>query len=328
MKLPAIMLLAITAALAYTATVAAGPTVTATQDDDGVTVSVDGELFTRYLIRSGTRPVLWPIIGPNGQPMTRSYPIGEAQEGESRDHVHHRSMWIGYEGFNETDTWTEPGSGGKVYPKGSEVHQEFVRVESEGSAAVIVTRNQWRNAEGEPICQDLRTMRFGADDDSDSRWIDYQIDIEASAGPLRIADSKEGFFALRVASSMKVDAGGGGEFVLSNGLRNDPAWGKSAAWIDYHGPVGGETMGIAILSHPSSYRPEPRWHVRPYGLLSANPFGELAFTGDRRRVTNRPLRATIPAGDSITFRYLVIFHRGDEKEADIAGRFAKFAASQ
>ena len=32
-----------------------------------------------------------------------------------------------------------------------------------------------------------------------------------------------------------------------------------------------EHQGIAILKHPESYRHPTRWHVRSYGLFSANP---------------------------------------------------------
>ena len=37
--------------------------------DRGVTINLDGKLFTEYLIKSGNKPILWPIIGPTGKPM-------------------------------------------------------------------------------------------------------------------------------------------------------------------------------------------------------------------------------------------------------------------
>jgi hypothetical protein len=43
--------------------------------DGGMAVNIDGELFTKYLTKSGNKPVLWPIIGPTGTPMTRAYPL-------------------------------------------------------------------------------------------------------------------------------------------------------------------------------------------------------------------------------------------------------------
>ncbi|HEX3870303.1 MAG TPA: DUF6807 family protein, partial [Pirellulales bacterium] len=66
---------------------------TVEENDRGVTVNVDGKLFTEYLIKSGTKPILWPIIGPTGAKMTRAYPM-ETVEGEKQDHPHHRSLWF------------------------------------------------------------------------------------------------------------------------------------------------------------------------------------------------------------------------------------------
>ena len=59
----------------------------------GAVVKIDGQLFTEYLVRSGTKPILWPIIGPTGKPMTRDYPLRD-RAGEKTDHPHQRSLWF------------------------------------------------------------------------------------------------------------------------------------------------------------------------------------------------------------------------------------------
>ena len=46
--------------------VASAAEVTTEKTDRGVVVKVDGKLFTEYLIRSGAKPILWPVIGPTG----------------------------------------------------------------------------------------------------------------------------------------------------------------------------------------------------------------------------------------------------------------------
>ena len=67
--------------------------VTAEPSDKGVVVKIDGELFTEYLVDAGLEPklgpILWPIIGPTGKPMTRCHPMAEGA-GERKDHPHHR----------------------------------------------------------------------------------------------------------------------------------------------------------------------------------------------------------------------------------------------
>ena len=52
--------------------------VTAERTDRGVVVKIDGELFTEYLTKAGHQPALWPVIGPTGKAVTRSYPLGAA----------------------------------------------------------------------------------------------------------------------------------------------------------------------------------------------------------------------------------------------------------
>src|SRR6185295_7073001 len=131
-------------------------------------------------------------------------------------------------------------------------------------------------------------------------------------------DTKEGSFGVRMASSIRVDSKQGGEIVNSDGLTNQAAWGKPAAWVDYHGPVDGETWGIAILNHPSSFRYPTYWHVRTYGLFAANPFGIHDFTGS----TDGSF--TLAAGKSIELKYRVLLHKGDEKSGNVAEAFATY----
>ena len=51
----------------------------------GAVVKIDGQLFTEYVTLSENKPILWPIIGPTGQKMTRDYPM-LTTEGETHDH--------------------------------------------------------------------------------------------------------------------------------------------------------------------------------------------------------------------------------------------------
>lgn len=294
------------------------------QEEDGITINIDGELFTRYLTKSGPRPVLWPVIGPSGTPMTRAYPVAEGPTDEVKDHPHHRSVWIGYEGVNEVDFWHEEASGPKPYPKGQQRHREFVRSDCDGKTATIVATNDWLDHEGKKICEDVRVWTFGTD--GELRWLDCQFVLTASEGELRLADSKEGFFAVRVAHSMAVDTKQGGRIVNSRGQSDAAAWAQPAEWVDYHGPVEGETVGLAIFTHPESLHYPAPWHVRTYGLFAGNPLGKIAFTDGAPDVRKRPLRMTLPEGDSVTLHYRIVLHRGDEKDAKLAEKYAEYIA--
>lgn len=85
------------------------------------------------------------------------------------------------------------------------------------------------------------------------------------------------------------------------------------------GPVDGDQLGIAMLNHPSSYGYPTHWHTRGYGLFAANPFG-LKMFGESKSGDY-----TLKKGETMTFRYRVIFHKGDEKDAHIAEAFAKYS---
>ena len=172
------------------------------------------------------------------------------------------------------------------------------------------------------VCEDERTLIFGSEPDG-SRWIDFTITIKANDGDVTFGDTKEGSFAVRVADSMRVDAKKGGHIVNSEKQLNAAAWGQPARWVDYTGPVEGETVGIAIMSHPQSFRPTPRWHVRAYGLFAANPFGEKDFpnpgAADQGAVT-------IKKGDSLTLKYRVWLHKGDTNVEAIEREYRDFAS--
>lgn len=309
-KLAFLMLPAI--AIAFLAAELAAAEITAERSGKGVVVKIDGQLFAEYLTDFNGTPILWPIVGPTGKRMTRSHPMGEGPN-ERKDHPHHRSMWFTHGDVNGLSFWDRETIG----------HREFVKIES-GKRAVIVTRNGWLDSQGKAVCEDERTCTFGTD--GDARWIDFDITIKAADKPVKFGDTKEGTFGIRVPGTLKVDAKKvdpnlGGRIVNSEGQTDGNAWGRPAAWVDYHGPVGGETVGIAILNHPSSFRFPTYWHVRTYGLFAANPFGLHHFKNDSKLDGSH----TLAPGETMTLRYRVLLHRGDEKAGKVAEAFAAYA---
>lgn len=128
---------------------------------------------------------------------------------------------------------------------------------------------------------------------------------------------------VRVAETIKVDAKQGGKIVNSDGLVDQAAWGKRASWVDYYGPVEGQTVGIAMLNHPSSFRYPTYWHVRTYGLFAANPFGLHDFLGKNAKDADGSY--TLKAGESLSLRYRLVFHKGSEKEGRIAETWEKYS---
>ena len=257
--------------------------------EGGVAVMLDGQLFTKYLERYQNKPVLHPIVGPTGKAMTR--PLGEG------DHPHHASLWFTHGGVGGTDFW---------HKEGLIEHLQYVLQEG-GDQALLKTKSAWHDAGGKLLGHEVRTTTFDVADGA--RQVDVDIQFTAADRDVVFAQTKEGSFGLRVWPTMTVKKGGG--IVNSNGQTGGDAWGKPAAWVDYYGPIDGETLGIAILNHPDSLRFPTAWHVREYGLFAANPFMKEAYT--------------LPAGETLTLRYRVLFHEGDTAAAGIAAAYKNYA---
>jgi hypothetical protein len=291
--------------------------VTVERSEKGAVVRVDGKPFAEYLTQSGHQPAVWPIIGPTGKAMTRSYPVGPLLAGETNDHPHHPSLWFAHGNVNGHDFWTNH----EQTHQNTEIrHREFAATES-GETGKIVTRNDWLN-DGVKLLEDERTLVFG--EDQFGRYIDVLITLSASEGDVTFGETKEGTFGVRANGPLTVDSKQGAHLVNSRGQEDGAAWGMFADWIDDYGPMDGETLGIAMFSHPSNYRHPTRWHVRTYGLLAANPFGEGDFPKDPSQPKQGP--KTLAKGEKLPLRYRVLLHSGDPKEANVQMAYEKFIA--
>ncbi len=286
---------------------------------DRLRVEINGQLFTEYFYKDVPRPYCYPLIGPGGVAMTRNFPMKNVP-GETQDHPHHRSLWFAHGSVNGHDFWSEQKDFGKT------VHEDFLEVKSGAKVGVIRERNKWVAADGTVVCTDERTLRFYNPGTAHERLIDFEITLKASQGDVTFGDTKEGTMAVRVAETMRLKSEPEhGHIVNSNGVRDDQTWGKRADWCDYYGPVEGKTVGIAIFDHPQNPRHPTWWHVRDYGLFAANPFGLHDFEKQQPKDAGQ---LTVPAGQSLTFRYRVYLHEGDEQQASVAEHYRQYVSGQ
>jgi len=281
--------------------------------DETLRVEINGELFTEYHYKNVPRPFFYPVIGSGGEHMTRNWPMKKVEH-EDYDHRHHRSLWFAHGRVNGHDFWEdEEEFGSKI------IHDKFLEIVSGPEVGIIRSRNKWVARGGEVVCTDTRTYRVRTL--HDARMMDFEITIHASHGDVVLGDTKEGSMAIRVAPTMRLEGEvGRGHIVNSEGVRDGETWGKRAAWCDYYGPVNGRIVGVAIFDHPDNPKHPTWWHVRDYGLFAANPFGVHDFE-DRPEGTGD---ITVPAGKSLTFKYRLYFHRGDEKQAAVAERYIEY----
>lgn len=255
--------------------------------------------------------------------MTRAYPMQDVKS-EKHDHPHHRSVYFGLQEAGGFNTWHERltyTKNGKVDKKklaktGRQVHTKVIKAEASGNSATLIVECDNVTPDGDVYMRQTRTIDFHVADNG-SRVMDVEIVLTGVKKSIKLVGKKDSGFTVRVAHSMCVDAGRGGRIVNSSGDINDEAWGKRATWVDFNGPVKGPvnetTMGVAMLNHPESFRHPTPWHIRGYGLFTANPFALKEVAGEDERGDFE-----LTKGESITLRHRLIFHEGDEKKAEIA----------
>ncbi len=287
-------------------------------DGPNLQIRVAGKPFSIYHADEPSKPYFYPVIGLKGESFTRAYPMRKDIPGETKDHNHQRSFWFTYGNLNGYDFWaSDPlNKSNPKLPFGT--IKETSRATSSGAAlGVLHTTDDWLGPDGKKVCEDDRVVRIY--DAATARIMDVDVTLKATAGPITFNDTKEGMFGLRVASSMDVDKKKGGKITNAEGLTDAAAWGKASPWVDYVGPVEGKTVGVAILNHPDSFRYPTTWHVRTYGLFAANPFGWHDFG------MGKTGKHTVPAGESIQFKYRVILHEGNTESAKIAEAFKAYS---
>lgn len=299
---------------------AAEPSVTLEPQAGRVRIEIDGSWFSDYIFADAPKPYLYPILAADGTRLNRDFPMADV-EGESRDHNHHRSLWFGHGRVNGEDFWLENDRSGTI-------EQEAVLETTSGPVGVLRTSNRWVANDGTVVCTDERTLRIQPD--AGGRLLDFDVTIHAARGPVVFEDTKEGTMSIRVAQWMnaatRVDrqnVPGPGHIINDAGLQGTDAWGKPANWVDYFADHEGKTYGIAIFDHPQNPRHPTWWHVRDYGLFAANPFGQHDFEGLRDQPHAGDF--TIPAGDSVTFRYRFYFHNGGTEDAQVASHYRAYA---
>jgi len=294
----------------------AGVTVEDLPEDGKVDVAVRGKPFTSYhYAHQWVRPFLHPVTGPSGTLVTRNWPVVEGVKGEHTDHVHHKSIWVAHGECNRVDNWSEEQG------HGWQRHRAFRSLVSGPVFGEIAARNDWCTNADRKQFEELRTMRFYALPGG-VRLFDVEVTFRMTEGAVTFRDTKEGgIVSVRVASSMDVRNGGRIENGYG-GIDEAETWGKNAPWCDYSGLVDGKRVGIAILDHDENPRYPTGWHVRDYGLMTANCFASSYYR------PNAKIRGDMKfkKGSATTWRYRLYIHRGDAASGNVKARFLDYIA--
>ena len=286
-----------------------------------VDISVRGKLFAtyNYSTENIVRPFIFPVFGPGNKSILRTPPL--PGNPEKVDHRHHRGIWVSHGDINGINNWSEEEGHGYT------IHKDFREMTSGPVFARIHTLNDWvRFIERGDVRHPIKLMEEERiitvyDLPEDSRIIDHRIILRATEGEAVFRDTKEsGLLSIRVNPSMEERKGG--LMANSNGGRGeDECWGQRASWCDYSGQVDGVKCGIAVFDQPSNLRYPTWWHIRSYGLFTANFFGMADFTGNKKRSGTYIL----PAYGELDIEYRIYIHGGSAEEGRVSERYLNFA---
>ena len=330
--------------------IGAVPKVKFVEGRDKIFVMIGGRLFTSYVYGNDLpKPVLVPVRSPSGIEVSRRHPLVELKGG-SMDHLHHVGLFFAVDRVNGTNFWNYYRNPGGAAPQIK--HIKVLEMTGGDGEGKLVTVAHWIDKRGKFLLEEKRNMVFTAGERKDEWAIDFSLDLTAQKEKVVFEDIEEGVLAIRVSDYLREgEAKGGvrpgspmdslrrvvpretvsgtGRYFSSNGdetARN--VWGKRARWVALQGVRGGKVVGIAVLNHPASINYPTYWHVRDYGLLSANPLGQGDFQRQRPRQYRKnkviPLRLTLEPGETVHFRFLVIIYEGVKMEEQIEERFREF----
>lgn len=309
--------------------------------DKKVDVMVAGELFTSYIYPDNIKkPVLWPVISPGGNMLTRSYPMIN-KAGDRTDHPHHVGVWLNYGDVNGLDFWnnseaipTEDRDGyGTIY------HQSIEKAKSGKGKATLVTTSIWKSPDDEVMLEEKTKFDFMAMDDL--RIIDRTTTLKAVIDEVKFTDNKEGMFAIRVARELELpsdkpselmDSHGvvtkvekmdntdvKGNYRSSKGIEGEEVWATRAEWMKLSSEINGEKVSLVIIDNPSNPGYPTYWHARGYGLFAANTLGQKVFSEGKEE-----MNFSLKKGESVTFKYRLVVAGEDMTDEQINAMAEKY----
>lgn len=286
------------------------PAVELREGEQRVEVIVGGELFTayRYGPEFKNKPVFYPVRTPAGQTVNRELPYLR-ESGETTDHPHHESVYFGYGDVGGLDFWSSA--------HGERIVHRAILDRKGGSTGLLEVLLEWHRPGGEAVAREVKRVTFGGTDDS--RWMDHDMTVYALGSPLPFNDTKEGFFAIRLADSLR-ERGGTGRYLSAFGQETArEIWGTRSPWVALHGTVEGEDVTIAIFDHPTTRRFPSYWHARDYGLFAVNPFGRKDFVEG-----SEPVNEVLQPHESFHFRYRVVVYQGKASAERLAADYQAY----
>lgn len=273
-----------------------GITLTMTDDEHRIDFKINNKPFTSYVYSPEfIKPFLGPVYTSCGESYTRL-------DFETKEHPHHRSVFLGVGEVNGIDFWNEPAD------RGSQKHQGFDNVVCGAAFAKFTANNVWFSVDDKPMIDESRTFTI-YNQNEQCRYIDLEIKFTSAYRDITFGATKEaGPLGIRMNETLRVDKGNGRMINSYGAVGESECWGRSAHWCDYSGMLNDRPYGIAVFDNEQNERYPTAWHIRDYGLFAAN---NLYFKGG----------IDIPIGESVTYNYRICFHEDNFNAAD---RFVQY----
>ena len=286
-----------------------------------INVTINNKPFTSFLFPDTLdKPVLYPIAAPDGNLVTRGFPLAP-KAGDATDHPHHIGLWLNYENVNGLDFWNNsyaiPAAKKSEYGSIEMTGTPLFKSGKEGNLSYTAN---WVNSSAEILLNEATSFVFT---EQQNAWVIDRTTTLTAQREVKFTDAKDGLLGLRVAHELQLpsketkkytddkgivttvvstkDSIANGNYINSNGISGEDVWSKKANWCMLYGKMGNDTISIAILDHPKNVGYPTNWHARGYGLFAANPLGEKIFTNGK---AERNL--VLQKGQSVTLKYRVV----------------------
>ncbi len=232
------------------------------------------------------------------------------------DHPWHHALWFAWKGINGVNYWEEDQDTGRAEGL-TEVTSAEVSTGDDFSARIALALAYHKPGE-QAVLTETRVVRMSAPDDRGGYAIDWQSRFRAGEQDLLLQGGTAGGGYAGLSARIAPDSRDW-RLIDSEGREDAPGadplaknlHGKHARALDFssvhHG--SGQTMGLAILEHPTSLRHPTQWHCVledkiPFGYFSPSPLWSEPYT--------------LKAGGEFRLAYRIIVHpqrlNGEELE--------------
>jgi hypothetical protein len=292
-----------------------------------IEVLIGGKPFTTFLYPDTLeKPVLYPLRSADGTLVTRGFPLAP-RPGDPTDHPHHIGLWFNFENLNGLDFWNNS----YAIPSAKKSGYGWIRTDKiletkDGTKGILAYHANWTDQQKQVILEEQTRFEFSGN--AQERIIDRVTTLTADKDAL-FKDAKDGMLGLRLAHELQIpdladqkftddkgnvtivkggtDKVANGTYLTSEGKTGNDAWSTRGVWCKVYGKIGTDSVSVTIIDHPQNPNYPTFWHARGYGLFAANPLGEKIFTNGKSEKN-----LTLKKGESVTFRYRIIIHNGQQ----------------